>query len=50
LAVVRFLAQYPHLKVLMVAGNRESKAPVIGERSERFLGAVLRRLGNRKIV
>jgi hypothetical protein len=32
--------------VLNVAGNRASKAPGLGDRVERFLGAVLRRLGH----
>jgi hypothetical protein len=34
------------IKVLNVAGSRESKEPGIGERVERFLAAVLRRLGH----
>ena len=32
------------VRVLNVAGNRESKSPGIGERAERFLGEVLLRL------
>jgi hypothetical protein len=32
------------VRVLNVAGSRESSAPGIGERTERFLGAVLRQL------
>jgi Circularly permutated YpsA SLOG family len=34
------------VKVLNVAGNRESKAPKIGARVERFLRRVFRRLGH----
>jgi len=32
--------------VLNVAGNRESEAPSIGDRVERFLADVFRRLGH----
>ncbi len=35
-----------HVKTLNVAGNRESRAPGIKGRVERFLGVVLRRLGH----
>jgi hypothetical protein len=44
--VAAFLAPYPHVKIVMVAGNRESKAPGIGARVEHFLGEVFRRLGH----
>jgi hypothetical protein len=37
------------LRVLNVAGNRESKAPGIGARAERFMGEVFRRLGRRQV-
>ncbi|HJZ54171.1 MAG TPA: putative molybdenum carrier protein, partial [Gemmataceae bacterium] len=37
---VAFLREHPHVKVLMIAGNKESKSPGIGEQVERFLGAV----------
>ena len=43
--VVGFLRSSPHVKAVMVAGNRESRAPGIGARIERFLGAVFRQLG-----
>jgi len=35
------------IRTLNVAGNRESKAPGIGDRVERFLGRLFRRLGHR---
>jgi hypothetical protein len=38
-----------HVRTLNVAGNSESKAPGIGDRVERFLGSVLRRLGHRPV-
>jgi hypothetical protein len=44
--VARFLGQYPHVKVVMVTGNRGSKAPGIGARVERFLCDVFARLGH----
>ena len=44
---MRFLARYPHIKALMVAGNRESRASGIGDRVEWFLG-VVRQLGCRQ--
>ena len=47
--VVSFLRVNRHVRVQMVAGKRKSKAPWIGERVERFLGVVLRRLG-REVV
>jgi hypothetical protein len=37
------------VKVLNIAGNRESVNPRIGERVERFLAAVLRRLGHERV-
>ena len=37
------------IRTLNVAGNRETKAPGIGDRVERFLGAVFRRLGHRPV-
>jgi hypothetical protein len=44
--IVEWLRNRGDSVVLMVAGNRESKAPVIGDRVERFLAAVLRRLAD----
>jgi len=44
--VVAWLREH-NVRVVNVAGNRESKAPGIGDRVERFLGAVFRRLGHR---
>jgi hypothetical protein len=37
----------PEIRVLNVAGNRESTEPGIGERAERFLATVFGRLGGR---
>jgi hypothetical protein len=37
------------IRTLNVAGNRESKAPGIGDRVERFLAAVFKRLGLRPV-
>ena len=37
------------VKVLNIAGNRESVNPGIGQRVERFLAAVLRRLGHQRV-
>jgi hypothetical protein len=37
------------IKVLYVAGNRESREPGIGNRVERFLAAVFRRLGYERV-
>jgi hypothetical protein len=37
------------IRVLNVAGNRESKAPGIGDRVERFLGQMFRQLGHRPV-
>jgi hypothetical protein len=45
--VVAWLRSNPQITVLNVAGNRESKAPGIGGRVERFLGEVFRQLGHR---
>jgi hypothetical protein len=36
------------MRVLNVAGNRESRAPGIGERAERFLCEVFRQLGHKE--
>jgi hypothetical protein len=44
--IVAWLAETPHVKVLMVGGNRESREPEIGERVERFLSVVFRSLGH----
>ena len=44
---VGFLRSSPHVRAVMVAGNRESRAPGIGGRVERFLCDVFRRLGHR---
>lgn len=41
---VRAWLEEKGVRVLNVAGNRESKSPGIGERVERFLKEVLRRL------
>ena len=37
------------VRILNVAGNRESEAPSIGDRVERFLADMFRRLGHRPI-
>jgi len=37
------------IRTLNVAGNRESSSPGIGDRVERFLGAVLRQIGHRPL-
>lgn len=42
--VAAWLRRQPRLRVLNVAGNRESKAPGIGDRVEAFLVAVFERL------
>jgi Circularly permutated YpsA SLOG family len=42
--VVRWLRRNPKVKRLNIAGNRESKNPGIGERVERFLIAVFKRV------
>jgi hypothetical protein len=42
--VVRWLRNNPKIQVLNVAGNRESLSPGIGERVERFLIAVFKRV------
>jgi hypothetical protein len=47
--VAEWIARSRHIKVLNVAGNRESLNPGISGRAERFLGAVLRRLGHGEI-
>jgi hypothetical protein len=44
--VARWIREH-RIRTLNVAGNRESKAPGIGDRVERFLGRVFRRLGHR---
>jgi hypothetical protein len=47
--IATWLAEKPFIKVLNVAGNRGSPEPGIGQRVERFLAAVLRRLGHERI-
>jgi Circularly permutated YpsA SLOG family len=42
--VVAWLRRNPQIKRLNIAGNRESKSPGIGERVERFLMVVFRRV------
>jgi Circularly permutated YpsA SLOG family len=42
--VVQWLGRNPQIKCLNIAGNRESKNPGIGERVERFLIAVFKRV------
>lgn len=42
--VVEWLATHHYVQVLNVAGNRESRCPGIGDRAERFLEALFRRL------
>jgi hypothetical protein len=42
--VIAWIREAPHVKTLLVAGNRESRSPGIGGRVERFLGVVLRQL------
>jgi hypothetical protein len=41
---VQWLRNHPQIQVLNVAGNRESKNPGIGERVERFLITVFKRV------
>jgi Circularly permutated YpsA SLOG family len=45
--VVQWLRQNPQIQVLNFAGNRESKNPGIGERVERFLMVVFKRVNER---
>jgi hypothetical protein len=45
--VVQWLRQNPQIKRLNMAGNRESKSPGIGERVERFLMVVFKRVNER---
>jgi hypothetical protein len=42
--VVQWLGRNPQIKCLNIAGNRESKNPGIGERVEKFLMAVFKRV------
>ena len=42
--VVQWLRNNPEIHILNIAGNRESKNPGIGERVERFLTAVFKRV------
>jgi Circularly permutated YpsA SLOG family len=42
--VVEWLRRNPEIKRLDIAGNRESKNPGIGERVERFLTVVFKRV------
>jgi hypothetical protein len=44
---VQWLRNHPQIQVLNVAGNRESKNPGIGDRVERFLTVVLKRVNER---
>jgi hypothetical protein len=44
--VVDWLQANRHIRILNVAGNRESREPGIGVRVEQFLAAVLRRVGH----
>ena len=44
---VQWLRNHPQIRVLNVAGNRESKNPGIGERVERFLTVVFKRANER---
>jgi hypothetical protein len=48
--VVAFLREFKHVKPLMIGGNRESKSPGIGDRVERFLAVVFRRLAEEGLV
>ena len=43
-AAVQWLRNHPQIQVLNCAGNRESKNPGIGERVEKFLMAVFKRI------
>jgi Circularly permutated YpsA SLOG family len=43
-AVVEFFRQNPWVKVVNIAGNRESRVPGIGARTERFLSEVFKQL------
>jgi hypothetical protein len=45
--VVEFLRDNPHVGVLLVAGNRESQSPGIGDRTVEFLYRLFRQLGHR---
>jgi hypothetical protein len=47
--VVQWLRQNPRIEILNIAGNRESKSPGIGERVERFLTVVFKRLPGPRI-
>jgi hypothetical protein len=42
--VVQWFGRNPQIKCLNIAGNRESKNPGIGERVEKFLMAVFKRV------
>jgi hypothetical protein len=42
--VIGFLREAPYIKRLMIAGNRESRDPGIGDRVERFMLVVFRSL------
>jgi hypothetical protein len=46
-AVAARLRSHKCVALLNIAGNRESKAPGIGDRVERFLGEVFRQLGHK---
>jgi hypothetical protein len=43
----QWLRNHPQIRVLNIAGNRESKNPDIGERVEQFLTAVFKRVNDR---
>jgi hypothetical protein len=46
--VATWIAQH-QIRMLNVAGNRDADEPGIGERVERFLGAVLQQLGHQRV-
>jgi hypothetical protein len=48
--VADWIERTSRLKVLNIAGNRESRDPGIGARVERFLASVFRRLGFERVT
>jgi hypothetical protein len=46
--VAAWLRSRPRVTVLNIAGNRESEAPGIGDRVERFLTELFTRLGHQR--
>lgn len=48
--IVFHIEMHPEWQVVNIAGNRESSSPGIGDRVERFLWSVFRRLGHRAIT